>query len=210
VTVAGLAMTFTRGAWLGLAAGAAALLPMVGRAARVTVLACLALVAIAFLLGPRDLSHRFRSAFDPKEAGIVERVYMWRSGVAMWRDRPLLGWGRGGVKREYGRYALPEAYKRRTGHVHNTPLQMLVERGALGFAAWLAIWIGFYWYAIRVFRRLDAGRTRERALVAGSIAAVTGYLVAGLSEHNFGSSVVVMTVFTIMSLPWVVARVIPR
>ena len=86
--------------------------------------------------------------FDPDEAGIKERVYMWRSGTAMWRERPLLGWGPGGVKREYSRYALPEAYKQRTGHVHNTPLQILVERGVLGLAAWLAIWIAFYWRAI--------------------------------------------------------------
>lgn len=131
---------------------------------------------------------------------------MWRSGVAMWRERPLLGWGPGGVKREYSRYALPEAFKQRTGHVHNTPLHILVERGALGFVAWLAIWIAFYCRSIRLFRGLGASRPRERALVAGSIAAVTGYLVAGLSEHNFGSSVVVMLALAVMSLPWAAER----
>lgn len=131
---------------------------------------------------------------------------MWRSGTAMWRERPLLGWGPGGVKREYSRYALPEAFKQRTGHVHNTPLQILVERGALGLAAWLAIWVAFYWRAIALLRSLDATRTRERALVAGSIAAVTGFLVAGLSEYNFGDSEVVMVAWTVMALPWAAAR----
>ena len=131
---------------------------------------------------------------------------MWRSGVAMWRERPLLGWGPGGVKREYSNYALPEAYKRQTGHVHNTPLQVLVERGMLGFAAWCWLWVAFYWGSIRIFRELGPSRPRERALVAGSIAAVTGYLVAGLSEHNLGSSVIVMMILTIMALPWTVAK----
>ena len=205
VTAAGLAMTYTRGAWIGLGAGVAALLPM-SRRGRLALLAGLVLLPAIFLVGPRDLSYRFRSMFDPDEAGIKERVYMWRSGTAMWRERPLLGWGPGGVKREYSRYVLPEAYKQRTGHVHNTPLQILVERGVLGLAAWLAIWIAFYWRAISLLRALDASQTREWALVAGSIAAVTGFLVAGLSEYNFGDSEVVMVAWAVMALPWAAGR----
>jgi O-antigen ligase len=199
LTAIGLAMTYTRGAWLGLGAGAAVLLPM-SRRGRLALLAGLVFLPVVFLVGPRDLSHRFRSMSDPDEAGIKERVYMWRSGTAMWRERPLLGWGPGGVKREYSRYALPEAFKQRTGHVHNTPLQILVERGVLGLAAWLAIWIAFYWRAIGLLRALDASQTRERALVAGSVAAVTGFLVAGLSEYNFGDSEVVMVAWAVMAL----------
>ena len=205
VTLGGLAMTYTRGAWLGLAAGAAALLPM-SRRGRVLLLAGLILLPVIVLLGPKDLSHRFRSMFDPAEAGITERVHMWRSATRMWRERPLLGWGPGGVKREYSRFADPDAAKQRTGHVHNTPLQILVERGALGLAAWLAIWLAFYWHAIGVLRRTGSGSPRERALVAGSIAAVTGFLVAGLSEYNFGDSEVVMVAWTVMALPWTIER----
>jgi len=209
LTVIGLAMTYTRGAWLGLGAGAAALLPM-SRRGRLALLAGLILLPVIFLVGPRGLSHRFRSMFDPDDAGIKERVYMWRSGMAMWRERPLLGWGPGGVKREYSRYALPEAFKQRTGHVHNTPLQILVERGVVGFAAWLAIWIAFYWRAIGLLRALDASHRRERALVAGSVAAVTGFLVAGLSEYNFDDSEVVMVAWAIMALPWAAERSLNR
>ncbi len=205
LTVVGLAMTYTRGAWLGLGAGAASLLPM-SRRGRWALLTILVVLPLVFLLGPRELSHRFRSMSDPDEAGIKERVYMWRSGVALWRERPLLGWGPGGVKREYQRFALPEAFKQRTGHVHNTPLQILVERGLSGLAAWLAIWIAFYRRAIGILRGLGAGRTRERALVAGSIAAVTGFLVAGLSEYNFGDSEVVMVAWAVMALPWAADR----
>ena len=205
LTAAGLAMTYTRGAWIGFGAGAAALLPM-SRRGRLALLAGLVLLPAVFLVGPRDLSHRFRTMFDPGESGIKERVYMWRSGTAMWRERPLLGWGPGGVKRAYSRYALPVAFKQRTGHVHNTPLQILVERGVLGLAAWLAIWIAFYWRAIGLLRALDSSQTRERALVAGSIAAVTGFLVAGLSEYNFGDSEVVMVAWVVMALPWAPKR----
>lgn len=205
LTLGGLVATYTRGAWIGFAAGALALLPT-QRRGRLWIVAGLVLLLAATAAGPYELSKRVRQMFDPAESGILERRYMWASGLAMWRERPLLGWGPGGVKREYPRYALPEAAKKRTGHVHNTPLQILVERGLPGLAAWLAIWIAFYWRAIALLRSLDAARTRERALVAGSMAAVTGFLVAGLSEYNFGDSEVVTMAWAVMALPFVVSR----
>ncbi|HUO62525.1 MAG TPA: hypothetical protein VMT97_02415, partial [Terriglobales bacterium] len=84
--------------------------------------------------------------------------------------------------------------------------QILVERGIPGLAAFLAIWIAFYWRAIALLRRLDSGRILERAVVAGSMAAITGFLVAGLSEYSFGDSEVVMLAWSIMALPWVIAK----
>ncbi|HLF50599.1 MAG TPA: O-antigen ligase family protein, partial [Methylomirabilota bacterium] len=151
-----------------------------------------------------ELRHRILTMADAHDVGVTERVYMWRSGLAMWREHPWLGVGPGGVKREYHAYALPEAAKKRTGHVHNTPLQILVERGVLGLAAWLWLFGAFYGRAIGLLRRLPPEAARERALVAGSLAAVTGFLVAGLSEYNFGDSEVAMVAWAIMALPFVV------
>jgi O-antigen ligase len=215
VSLAGLIATFTRGAWLGVAAGTAAVLPAFRRRGWI-VMGVLALTFVGLLVMPyqirvrfltlNELRHRILTMADPREAGIQERRFMWESGAAMWRERPLLGWGPGGVKREYERYARPEAAKKRTGHVHNTPLQILVERGVLGLAAWLSIWAVFYARAVALLWRLDPSRRRERALVAGSVAAVTGFLVAGLSEYNFGDSEVVMVAWAVMALPYVVAR----
>jgi len=45
-----------------------------------------------------------------------------------------------------------------------------------------------------------------RAVVAGSIAAITGFLVAGLTEYNFGDSEVVMIAWAIMALPFAAAQ----
>jgi O-antigen ligase len=152
-------------------------------------------------VAPYELRHRFLSMTDPEEAGLRERIYMWRSGLTMWRERPILGVGPGGVKRDYSRYALEEAAKKRTGHVHNTPLQILVERGVLGLAAWLWLWIAFYLHALRRLRGLRE-EPAARAIVVGAVAAMTGFLIAGLTEYNFGDSEVVMLAWVIMALPW--------
>ncbi len=202
VMLGGLVATYTRGAWIGFSAGVLTLLSLSRGRVRWLLLAGLVALTLGGLVSPANLRHRFLSMADPEEAGVKERVYMWRSGLAMWREHPLLGVGPGGVKRDYHLYALPEAVKKRTGHVHNTPLQILVERGILGLAAWCWIWVAFYARAIGLLRRLPAEARSQRALVVGSMAAITGFLVGGLSEYNFGDSEVVMVAWAIMALPW--------
>lgn len=199
----GLVLTYTRGAWLGFGVGVLTIAATIRRS-RWQLVAGLILLVAAGLVAPPVLRHRFLSIGDPEEAGLRERVLMWQSGIAMWRERPLLGVGPGGVKREYSRYALPEAFKKQTSHVHNAPLQILVERGVLGLAAWLWVWAAFFRKGIDVLQRLPEDATRERALVVGSLAAIVGFLVGGLSEYNFGDSEVVMVAWAVMALPWLV------
>jgi O-antigen ligase len=204
ITLGGLLATLTRGAWMGFAAGVLAFLP-VTRKGRWLLVGGLLVLAAAALAGPSHLSRRVASMADPNDPTVRERGYMWRSALSMWRDNPWLGLGPGGVKREFRRYVVPEAVKRQTGHVHNTPLQILVERGTLGLATWLWIWLAFYARAISLLRQLP-GAGREWALVAGSLAAVTGFLVGGLAEYNFGDSEVVLVAWTLVSFPFVVER----
>jgi O-antigen ligase len=203
VMLGGLLFTYTRGAWVGFVAGTLTMIATIGRGRWLLVIGLVVLAGSA-LMAPDEMRRRVFSMANPEEAGARERVYMWRSGLAMWRERPVLGVGPGGVKRDYARYALPEAVKQRTSHVHSTPLQILVERGSLGLAAWLAIWAGFFARCIGLLRRLPAEAHAARALVAGSLAAIVGFLVAGLTEHAFGDSEVVMVAWAVMALPWAV------
>jgi O-antigen ligase len=201
VTLAALVATYTRGAWLAFGAGVVALLATVRRGRWLLILG-LGLLAVGVLVGPQRLRQRAFSIADPSDVTVQERVYMWQSGLRMWREHPWLGVGPWGVKRLYPRYARPDALKQSTGHVHSTPLQILVERGVIGLAAWLAIWVTFYVFAVPLL----AAREPERSLVAGSVAAVTGFLVGGLSEYNFGDAEVVLIAWIVMALPFVAAR----
>lgn len=205
VMLAGLIATYTRGAWIGFVAGVLFVGASVRRG-RLLLLGGLVLLTLGALAAPYQLRHRFTSMADPEGEGVKERTYMWRSGLAMWREHPIFGVGPGGVKREYGRHALPEAAKKRTSHVHNTPLQIMVERGVVGVAAWLWIWAAFFRAGLRQLRRLPPEASRERALVLGSLAGIAGFLVAGLSEYNFGDSEVVMLAWVVMALPWVMTQ----
>jgi O-antigen ligase len=164
----------------------------------------LALVVAIALLGPERLSARIRSLADLHDVTARERLYMWKSGLVMWREHPWLGVGPGGVGRLYRQYAQPEAVRKTTSHVHSSPLQVLVERGVVGLAAWLAMWVAFFVLVWRLLRNLG-GQERERTIVVGSLTAIAGFLVTGLTEWSFGDAEVVLIAWTLAALPFSVA-----
>jgi len=204
--VSGLALvlTFTRGAWLGFLSGATALSLYLRRFGPLAVIGAVLLVTPLLYVSSVPIRERLHKLEDP--GTIRERLYMWESGWAIFRDHPLTGVGPGQVKVVFPGYARPEAVRKTTSHVHNTPLQILAERGALGLAAWVWIWVAFFVRAGRLLGRLGPAQGRERGLVAGSLCAIAGFLVAGLSEFNFGDSEVVMVAYALMALPFVVER----
>jgi hypothetical protein len=206
---AGLAMTYVRGAWVGFAVGVAALLALVRRG-RLLLVAGVVVLVVVVLLVP-GVRRRAESIVDPSDPTARERVLMWRSGLAMVRDHPLVGVGPGGVKREYPRYASPRVLQQHRGHLHDVPLQVLVERGVLGLLAWLALFAAFFRRALAVLRALPAAAAMERALVTGAVAAIAAFLVGGLTEYNFGDSEVVVVAWVVMAVPFITARsTIPR
>jgi O-antigen ligase len=88
----------------------------------------------------------------------------------------------------------------RRGHLHDAPLQILVERGPVGLLAWLWLFAAFFLEGGRALARLGADQARERGLVMGGLAATVGFLVAGLFEYNFGDSEVVLVQYSVMAL----------
>jgi O-antigen ligase len=199
------ALTYVRGAWLGFGAGVAVLAAIL-RHRRAALLGGLAVLAVVLLLLP-GVRGRARSIGDPRDPTMSERFLMWRSGLAMARDHVLTGVGPGQVKRVYPLYAAPEVVHRQRGHLHSTPVQILVERGVLGLAAWLWLFVAFFVRAVRVSRAAAAhGDTRAGALVGGAIAALAGFLVAGLTEHNFGDTEVLLVATLVMAVVFVVER----
>jgi O-antigen ligase len=208
ITVAALAFTYSRNAWLGLVAGTLGLVVTARRTSRwILLLAAVLLVVAAASSGA--VMERVRSMADPQDETARDRVAMWRSGLAMIADHPLVGVGPGQVRVWYPHYRRPEAVRPSTGHLHNSPIQIAAERGLPALAVWIWLWVLFFRESARVLRRLGPDASRERALVSASLWGVGAFLVAGLFEHNFGDGEVVMLVYALMAMPWIVARGLP-
>jgi len=202
-----LALTYVRSAWLGLGV---AVVVLAGLTRRWALLLLLGAATVIALVASASLQTRLLSIADRTDPSATERMYFWGAGWRMIRDAPLLGLGPGGVKRHYPEYRDPAARRPGTGHLHNNVMQIAAERGLFGLAAWLAIWAAFFARAGRIYMALPQVRADDRALVAGSVAAVAGFLVAGLFEYNFGDSEVIGLVWVVMAFPFVVESGTPE
>jgi O-antigen ligase len=204
VSLTALAMTYVRGAWLGLAAGVLVIVAGLGRRGLVVVGVMLAL-ALALVAGLPGVRARAATIVDPANDTARDRMAMLEVGLRLSARHPILGIGPGQLKHVYAAEAPPEALRRSTSHVHDTPLQIALERGLPGLAAWLWIFVAFFRRAGTILLRLPADAVADRAVVLGSLAALATFLVAGLFEYNFGDTEVLLVATTLMALPFAIA-----
>lgn len=159
--VAGIGMSWSRGAWLGLAAGMIVVSALRSRRAAMLFTLLMVLVGAFAILGGfgllpgalagrlADLGEYIQYATDPDVArveisdanfAVLERVAHWRAAWGMFSDHPWLGVGIGNYTLAYPAYALPQ-WSDPLGHAHNMYLHFLAETGLLGLVTYLMFWI---------------------------------------------------------------------
>jgi len=186
-------MSWSRGAWVGMAAALGVV--TIVRSRRALALALVVAVAAAYLLAiggaqylPAALVQRI-SDFLPYVGGldvrsvqvtdanfaVVERMAHWIAAIGMFTDHPWLGVGIGNYPVAYARYAIGR-WRDPLGHAHNYYLNIAAEAGAVGLLAYLALFTACVVYAWRVTQRTHGF---WRAIALGAL----GILIH-LSVHN--------------------------
>jgi O-antigen ligase len=197
--VAALALSLTRGVWVGLAVGllmaAAVRKPML-------LLLCALVIVLLVVGGPRLMQGRLVSIFDVDDPSNHERLCMAEAGLEMVRDRPLFGVGLGMVKPSYERYRAADAARERVPHLHCNPIQLAAERGLVGLTAYLAILMVFFAHTWSALRRTPGS---QHPALAGCLVAVAGISVAGLFEYNWGDAEVWIPTLVCLSVPFALA-----
>lgn len=179
--------TFAHGPLFGFIAGIFVLSVLVNPKRALFVLAGVAILA-ALLLA---ISSNFRYFILHKwgERVHAERLYIWRASLKLVGEHPVFGVGAGNF-RKHAEPLLKDVpiHISSRAHAHNTFLQYAVEFGLVG--AGLIIWF-FSSLIISGIKRLAAlKRTGEHGYLelAGYIAAISGLLVSGLTQHVLGDS----------------------
>ena len=193
-----LAATFTRSAWIGVAAALAALLA----AARPRWLpAFAAALALMVLLAPPHYRDRLWSAFDPSHPTNVERRYMWEAGGRMFRDHPITGVGLMDLHSIYERYRDPRA-REGAGHLHSVFVQIAATMGVLGLLAFAFLYLSLVRAAAAGVRAQLAAGGLAAGLRLGVAAALVGFLMAGFFEWNFGDEELLELLYVLVGLAW--------
>ena len=173
----GLLASWSRGGWLGAAAGIAVVLLIQG--GPVVKGAALAGAGAVMLLGP--LTYRYiPSSLTDRLAGlpiylgsgmwevvqqpvtdsnfsIIERLAHWIAALRMWEMSPWLGVGPGNYAAVYPQVRL-DRWEDPLGHAHNTYLNVLAENGLIGILAYLALWTGVVIWLFCMRRRILLGK----------------------------------------------------
>jgi len=182
--VGALLATYTRGSWLGFAAGVAWMLRR-----RVAVLIALGIVVVvAVIAGPPATRDRVMSMADPQHPLTQERLFIWEQGLEMIRERPWTG---------AGLVIPPELMtaERQTSHgtmrvhshMHNTYLQVAVSMGIPALLVFLWLMFEFLRTGVRAQRGV-APNLWEQGAVASYVPVLIALLVNGMFEWNFGDS----------------------
>ncbi len=183
----GLLASWSRGGWLGAAAGLAVVLVVQGgRIIRGTALAAAGAV---MLLGPityryipssltdriSDLPAYFGTGMrdivqqpvTDSNFSVIERLAHWIAALRMWEMSPWLGVGPGNYAAVYPQVRLAR-WEDPLGHAHNTYLNVLAENGLIGIVAYLALWAGAAVWLVCVRRRILRRRTENLDSRVGS------------------------------------------
>jgi O-antigen ligase len=173
-----------RGVWLAAVAGGALLAGLSGRRGLVVVgsAAVVAALAVGWSAGLREQAAPIFTLGGENTA----RLEIWRANLDIIHDHPLLGLGlghyRGPAAPYYDRH--PEADRR--SHAHSNVLQVAAEGGLLGLAAFCLL---FAVILRRGFGAIDSARSPgDWATVVGGCTGMVTFLLAGLTQYNFGDA----------------------
>jgi O-antigen ligase len=193
-----LGATYTRSAWIGFAAAIGVMLA----AARLRWLPALAILIVgAYFLAPGEYRVRIRSAFEPHHETNQQRLYMWEAGLRMFRDHPLTGVGLQDMKPVYDQYRSPGS-RERAGHLHSVPIQIAASMGIIGIAAFAALCVGLFHCAASGLREMLRVPSTAAGVRLGIVAALCGFLIAGLFEWNFGDEELLYLLYVMVGMAW--------
>lgn len=197
-----LALSLSRGAWLGTAAGFGLMLITVTQARRAVLALAVPLVVGASILNlflPENpqvqvLGERARvlTKLDQPYEG---RPAIWSEALRQIRERPVTGQGPGNFGIASRRLAATgqTVY---TGHAHNLYLNTAAELGLPGLALLLVFFAALAAAAHDTLRRLrQQARGGDRALVAAMAAGLLSFAVQGLTNTFIGNPIIDATVW---------------
>jgi O-antigen ligase len=153
--------------------------------------------AVVLIASPAEIQGRFLSIFDPGHPANVSRVNMWKTGLRIIMDHPLVGIGDVGTETVWDRYSDPGWQWE--GHLHNNLIMWAVTLGLAGFLALVALFVKI-WLEFAAIERELRTDWFGGSLALGGMAVLAGFHINGLFEWNFGDAEIITILWAITGL----------
>ncbi|PIU82987.1 MAG: hypothetical protein COS68_06470 [Elusimicrobia bacterium CG06_land_8_20_14_3_00_38_11] len=136
------------------------------------------------------------------------RITMWKTSFEIFKDYPLLGVGLKNIKKVYPYYYQKLNFSKEfymLSHLHSTFIHILVERGIIGFLAFLYLFPVYFYYGIKKAKCVSE---EEKFFIYGCLFAIFGFLLSGLTEYVYGDSEIQMIMWFLMALTFYKSRAV--
>jgi O-antigen ligase len=193
-------LSWSRGAWLGLAAACAVMFVLIPRRWGVSVLLVAGtgvIIGGALMSGrvPASITSRLSSItleitsagdvrgtdITPENYANVERLAHWQAALDMAHYALPLGVGFGNYEIAYPRFALLN-WEMALGHAHNYYLNVFAETGMIGFICYAVMMIGFVVVLLRLRQHPGDG---ERLIATGILGSLVYLAVHSLTDNLY-------------------------
>ncbi|HWY38806.1 MAG TPA: O-antigen ligase family protein [Bacteroidia bacterium] len=195
--------SFTRGAWVGLAAAVVLLVFLLLKIKFRTIIITVASLGVLFLVfqtqilillnqnntaSGNDASQNVESISNIKtDDSNIERLNRWSCAIKMFQQRPLVGWGPGTYMFQYAPFqktsekSLISTNAGTNGNAHSEYLGPLSEQGVLGLVGVLALLITVFNIGFKtVYNAKDKG---QKILAVIILTGLTTYFVHGFLNN---------------------------
>lgn len=212
--LAGIALSFSRGAWLGVAAGLLTMTFLAGRrpaliTLAITLVFALALVVTGGSILPAPIQERVGSVgsslvltnydrvpITDKNFAVKERMAYWFGGLNMIHDYPWTGVGLGNYGAQYDAKYYTSPFMKSQVHAHNYYIHVTAETGIVGLAAYLLLIGGVIATGVSAARRARHDGF-ARTLAIGGVG-----VVVAVAAHNFFEDLHVLSLGIQLSATW--------
>ncbi|MFA5803357.1 MAG: O-antigen ligase family protein [Melioribacteraceae bacterium] len=141
---------------------------------------------------------RLLSSVDLYIPSNFSRLALWRAGWLIFMDHPLVGVGDIDLAESYKQYKR-NFDKEIQGHLHNNYIHLLVTLGIFGFTAAMFLLLRIFIIHIKNYYVLkDEPFAASYAL--GAAGSFVAFIVAGLTEWNFGDHEIITMVWFMLAL----------
>jgi len=136
---------------------------------------------------------RLLSIFDPYLPSNSVRFKLWAAGWKIFLDNPIIGVGDIDLQNLYKEYK--NYYdKEIQGHMHNNFIHVLVTLGLFGFIAVVYLFYKLFIIQLKIYKE-TIGKKFVSSYALGAFASFCAFVVAGLTEMNFGDHEIITLVW---------------